>query len=85
MRFIIRHGGEEGVTCNVIAFDSKSDQGKLDLLDPLSKIELLLAGWATGIVGSTLAAARRVKKWISQQVLTNQKPVFTSQDCNDQS
>jgi len=48
----IRHGGEEGVTANVIAFDSKSDQ----------------AGWATGIVGSTLAAARRVKKWISQQV-----------------
>lgn len=48
----IRHGGEEGVTCNVIAFDSKSDQ----------------AGWATGIVGITLAAARRVKKWISQQV-----------------
>lgn len=48
----IRHGGEEGVTCNVIALDSKSDQ----------------AGWATGIVGTTLAAARRVKKWISQQV-----------------
>jgi len=46
----IRHGGEEGVTCHVIAFDTKSDQ----------------AGWATGIVGSTLNAARRVKKWISQ-------------------
>ena len=66
-----RHGGEEGVTCNVIAFDSKSDQ----------------ACWATGIVTSTLgmwcgttllkyfytagteifpAAARRVKKWMSQ-------------------
>ena len=27
-----RHGGEEGVTCNVIAFDSKSDQGKHKLL-----------------------------------------------------
>ena len=24
-----RHGGEEGVTCNVIALDSKSDQGRL--------------------------------------------------------
>ena len=55
------------MTCNVIAFDSKSDQ----------------ACWATGIVTSTLgtvdrplisnifteifsAAARRVKKWMSQ-------------------
>ena len=55
------------MTCNVIAFDSKSDQ----------------ASWATGIVTSTLgwynnfqlseiiseifsAAARRVKKWLSQ-------------------
>ena len=55
------------MTCNVIAFDSKSDQ----------------ACWATGIVTSTLgwynnlqlseiiseifsAAARRVKKWLSQ-------------------
>ena len=44
-----RHGGEEGVTCNVIAFDSKSDQ----------------AAWATGVVTTTLAAARRVKKWMS--------------------
>ena len=38
------------MTCNVIAFDSKSEQ----------------AAWATGTVTSTLAAARRVKKWISQ-------------------
>ena len=29
---VFRHGGEEGVTCNVIAFDSKSDQGKHKLL-----------------------------------------------------
>ena len=29
--YIFRHGGEEGVTCNVIAFDSKSDQGKYKL------------------------------------------------------
>jgi len=46
----IRHGGEDGVSCHVIAFDTKSDQ----------------AAWATGVVASTLNAARRVKKWISQ-------------------
>jgi len=46
----IRHGGEEGVSCHVIAFDSKGDQ----------------AAWATGVVATTLAAARRVKKWIAQ-------------------
>ena len=32
MLVVFRHGGEEGVTCNVIAFDSKSDQGKHKLL-----------------------------------------------------
>ena len=37
------------MTCNVIAFDSKSDQ----------------AAWATGVVTTTLAAARRVKKWVA--------------------
>lgn len=46
----IRHGGEEGVTCHVIAFDSKGEQ----------------AAWATGVVATTLTAARRVKKWIAQ-------------------
>jgi len=46
----IRHGGEDGVSCHVIAFDSKSDQ----------------AAWATGVVATTLNAARRVKKWITQ-------------------
>lgn len=46
----LRHGGEEGVTCHVISLDSKSDQ----------------AAWATRIVASTLAAARRVKKWVTQ-------------------
>ncbi|XP_023346300.1 alpha-1-syntrophin [Eurytemora carolleeae] len=46
----IRHGGEEGVSCHVISLDNKSDQ----------------AAWATRIVASTLAAARRVKKWVTQ-------------------
>ena len=57
------------MTCNVIAFDSKSDQGN-HFNPSLSLLTLLLcaAGWATGIAGSTLAAARRVKKRISQQV-----------------
>ena len=32
----------------------------------LHDVITISAGWATGIVGSTLAAARRVKKWISQ-------------------
>lgn len=48
----IRHGGEDGVTCHVIAVDTKSDQ----------------AAWATGVVSTTLAAARRVKKWIAQAI-----------------
>jgi len=46
----IRHGGEDGVSCHVISVDNKSDQ----------------AEWAKRIVASTLAAARRVKKWVSQ-------------------
>ena len=44
---ITRHGGEEGITCHLISFDSKSEQ----------------AGWASRLVTVTLAAARRVKKW----------------------
>ena len=43
----LRHGGEEGITCHLISFDSKSEQ----------------AGWASRLVTVTLAAARRVKKW----------------------
>jgi len=45
----LRHGGEDGVTCHVIAVDSKSEQ----------------AAWATSLVSSALAAARRVKKWVT--------------------
>ena len=47
--FKSRHGGEDGVTCHVIAVDSKSEQ----------------AAWATSLVSSALAAARRVKKWVT--------------------
>ena len=38
---VFRHGGEEGVTCNVIAFDSKSDQGKQKLLTTTPNIILV--------------------------------------------
>ena len=46
---MFRYGGEDGVSCHVIAVDNKSEQ----------------AAWATGLVSSSLAAARRVKKWVS--------------------
>ena len=51
----IRHGGEEGVTCHVIAFDTKSDQGNTseqystvlilhtNMLQLVGRLELLAA------------------------------------------
>jgi hypothetical protein len=45
----LRYGGDDGVTCHVIAVDSKTEQ----------------AAWATTLVSCSLAAARRVKKWVA--------------------
>jgi len=45
----LRHGGEEGVSCHLISFDTRSEQ----------------AAWASRLVTSTLAAARRVRKWVT--------------------
>jgi len=45
----IRHGGSEGVSCHVVALDTKAEQ----------------AAWATGVVSATLQAARRVRKWVA--------------------
>jgi len=62
----IRHGGEEGISCHVLSLENKSDQ----------------AAWATRIVASTLAAARRVKKWVTQVTYKGRACELTV-DCDD--